>query len=44
MARQAAFIHREKKQTKRPNVHAKSKTSKLKNSKLYKKKYNGQGR
>jgi len=29
---------------KRPGVHAKSKTSKLKNSKNYKKPYNRQGR
>lgn len=29
---------------KRPNVHSKSKSSKLKGSKLYKKKYKGQGR
>ena len=32
------------KSIKRPNVHSKSKTSKLKSSKNYKKKYNGQGR
>ena len=29
---------------KRKGVHAKSKVSKLKNSKLYKKKYKGQGK
>ena len=29
---------------KRPNVHSKSKTSSLKSSKNYKKKYKGQGR
>ena len=29
---------------KRPGIHAKTKTSKLKGSKLYKKKYKGQGR
>lgn len=29
---------------KRPGVHAKTKTSKLKSSKHYKKKYKGQGR
>lgn len=29
---------------KRPGVHAKSKTSKIKNSKNYKKAYRGQGR
>ena len=28
----------------RPGIHAKSKTSKLKNSKNYKKLYNGQGK
>jgi hypothetical protein len=28
----------------RPNVHAKTKTSKIKTSKLYKKKYKGQGK
>lgn len=30
--------------TKRPGIHSKSKTSKLKTSKNYKKKYRGQGR
>lgn len=44
MARQAAFVYREKKKIKRPGVHAKSKSSKLKSSKLYQKKYKGQGR
>jgi hypothetical protein len=44
MARQAAFVYREKKKIKRPGVHAKSKSSKLKSSKLYQKKYRGQGR
>ena len=29
---------------KRPGIHAKSKSSKLKNSKNYKKAYNGQGK
>jgi len=29
---------------KRPGIHSKSKTSKLKNSKNYKKQYKGQGR
>jgi len=33
----------EKTKRKRPGVHAKSKTSKLKNSKNYKKLYKGQG-
>jgi hypothetical protein len=44
MARQAAFVYREKKKIKKPGVHAKSKSSKLKSSKLYQKKYRGQGR
>jgi hypothetical protein len=33
-----------RKQVKRPNVHAKTKTSHLKQSKNYKKKYRGQGK
>lgn len=33
-----------KSKSKRPGVQAKSKTSKLKSSKLYKKKYRGQGK
>jgi hypothetical protein len=33
-----------KKKKRRPGVHAKSKTSKNKTSKNYKKRYNGQGR
>ena len=33
----------EKKKTSRPGIHAKSKTSKLKSSKKYKKLYRGQG-
>jgi len=33
-----------KRKIKRPGVHSKSKTSKLKTSKLYKKAYNSQGR
>jgi hypothetical protein len=37
-----AFIKKPKK--KRPGVHAKTKTSKLKQSKNYVKKYKGQGR
>ena len=44
MARQAAFIYKEKKKIKRPGVHAKSKTSNLKGSKNYVKRYKGQGR
>ena len=38
------FAHTEKSKKKRPGVHAKSKTSKLKSSKNYSKKYRGQGR
>jgi hypothetical protein len=34
----------ESKNVKRPNIHAKSKSSVLKSSKNYKKKYRGQGR
>ena len=34
----------ERKKVRRPGVHAKSKTSKLKTSKNYAKKYRGQGR
>lgn len=37
-----SFISQSK--TERPGVHSKSKTSKLKTSKNYKKKYKGQGR
>jgi len=45
MARQFKhFVYLEKPKVKRPNVHAKSKTSKLKSSKNYKKPYNRQGR
>tara|TARA_R100001443_G_scaffold5868_1_gene14689 strand:- start:229 stop:363 length:135 start_codon:yes stop_codon:yes gene_type:complete len=44
MARQAAFVYREKKKVKRPGVHSKTKNSKIKTSKLYQKKYRGQGR
>lgn len=44
MAKGIAFIHREKKKVRRKGVHAKSKTSKLKSSKNYKKLYRGQGR
>ena len=42
----ARLIENEKKQSKikRPLIHAKSKTSNLKTSKNYKKKYRGQGR
>lgn len=36
-------LYKEKPKKSRPGVHAKTKTSKLKNSKNYKKKYRGQG-
>ena len=39
----ATSVKREKKKVSRPGVHAKTKTSKLKQSKNYKKKYRGQG-
>ena len=38
------FVYQKEKQKKRPGVHAKSKTSNLKQSRYYKKKYRGQGR
>ena len=44
MAKQAISIFKVKKRKKRPGVHAKSKTSKLKNSKNYVKLYNSQGK
>lgn len=37
-------VYSERKKKSRPGVHAKSKTSKSKSSKNYKKKYKGQGR
>lgn len=40
----SSFIFHEKPKRKRPGVVAKSKTSKLKSSKNYKKTYRGQGR
>jgi hypothetical protein len=40
----AAVAKVEKPKVKRPGVHAKCKTSKLKSSKNYKKSYTGQGR
>lgn len=44
MAKQTAVVKRVVKSISRPGVHAKSKTSKLKASKLYKKAYRGQGK
>ena len=43
MAKQTATAIKVVKDISRPGVHAKTKTSKLKTSKLYKKKYRGQG-
>lgn len=44
MAKQTISIKIEKPKTNRHGVHAKTKTSKLKSSKNYKKLYKGQGR
>ena len=44
MAKLTLSPYREKNRKKRPGVHAKSKTSSLKSSRNYKKKYNRQGR
>jgi hypothetical protein len=44
MAKQTTATERSVKSVSRPGVHAKSKTSNLKSSKLYKKSYKGQGK
>ena len=44
MAKLTLSPYRERNRKKRPGIHSKSKTSKLKSSINYKKKYNGQGR
>ena len=44
MARQTAHVKIEKPKKNRHGVHAKTKTSKLKSSRNYKKSYKGQGR
>ena len=44
MAKQTTTNKLEKPKVSRPNVHAKTKFSKLKTSKNYRKKYKGQGR
>jgi hypothetical protein len=44
MAKQTSVIVKIERDISRPNIHAKSKTSQLKTSKNYKKKYSGQGR
>tara|TARA_R100000808_G_C2139427_1_gene147333 strand:- start:178 stop:312 length:135 start_codon:yes stop_codon:yes gene_type:complete len=44
MAKMAAFIYRSTNNKKRPGVHSKKRSSKLKNSKNYLKKYRGQGK
>ena len=43
MAKQTVVAKKIIKNVSRPGVHAKSKASKIKTSKLYKKKYRGQG-
>ena len=44
MAKQTSVIVKLENNISRPNIHSKSKTSKLKSSKNYKKIYKGQGR
>jgi len=44
MAKNMTSTFAAKQSVKRPGVHAKTKTSKSNNSKLYKKSYRGQGR
>lgn len=44
MAKSPTFIFRGNRQKKRPGVHSKSKSSNLKSSKNYLKKYRGQGK
>jgi hypothetical protein len=44
MAKQTTVANRVVKDISRPGVHAKTKSSKLKTSKLYKKGYRGQGK
>jgi len=44
MAKIVASVYKPNRRKKRPGVHAKSKSSKLKNSKNYVKAYKGQGR
>lgn len=44
MAKQTVTLHQDKPKKSRPGVHAKSKSSKIKSSKNYTKKYRGQGK
>jgi hypothetical protein len=44
MAKQTTFVHKRTSKVRRPGIHAKTKTSKIKTSKNYVKPYNGQGR
>jgi hypothetical protein len=44
MARRVVYTYIRKPKKRRPGVHAKTKTSNVKSSKHYKKKYRGQGR
>ena len=44
MARKQKVIHYQKKKIRRKGIHSKTKTSNIKSSKNYTKKYKGQGR
>ena len=44
MVKRASYIFHDTNRKKRPGVHAKTKASKMKNSKNYLKKYNQQGK
>jgi|TARA_R100000231_G_scaffold132407_1_gene104886 hypothetical protein len=44
MARKQKVIHYQKKKIRRKGIHSKTKTSNIKSSKNYTKKYRGQGR
>ena len=44
MAKQTVTLYKDKPKISRPGVHAKSKSSNLKSSKNYTKKYRGQGK
>lgn len=44
MAKQTSTTTKIVKNISRPGIHSKTKTSKIKTSKLYKKSYNGQGK
>jgi len=44
VARTKTYVYLEKPKKRRPGIHAKTKSSKVKSSKYYQKKYRGQGR